>query len=188
MKSPSVVSCKILFCLSLSRIAKRVVKLFELPPREILSMLHHPFSHDLHLSTRVHTIHSIQSRVHTIHCTRMRAGVELCHSPPRRFSQPVVHNQESPLVSYASYVCVRVAGLYSTRGILKLDSRSQGKRRRTEEKAHSHQNRVSYSITRWVYIQSLADCHGWMWVFSGSDFSRVSLKRLLSVTLRCLRR
>ena len=111
--------------------------MFELPPREILSMLHHPFSHDLHLSTRVHTIHSIQSRVHTIHCTRMRAGVELCHSPPRRFSQPVVHNQESPLVSYASYVCVRVAGLYSTRGILKLDSRSQGKRRRTEEKAHS---------------------------------------------------
>jgi hypothetical protein len=124
----------------------------------------------------------------TIHCTRMRAGVELCHSPPRRFSQPVVHNQESPLVSYASYVCVRVAGLYSTRGILKLDSRSQGKRRRTEEKAHSHQNRVSYSIMRWVYIQSLPDCHGWMWVFSGSDFSRVSLKRLLSVTLRCLRR
>ena len=36
---------------------------------------------------------------------RMRDGVELCHSPPRRFSQPVVHNQESPLVSYASYVC-----------------------------------------------------------------------------------
>ena len=35
----------------------------------------------------------------------MRASVELCHSPPRRFSQPVVHNQESPLVSYASYVC-----------------------------------------------------------------------------------
>ena len=30
----------------------------------------------------------------------MRAGVELCHSPPRRFSQPVVHNQESPLVPY----------------------------------------------------------------------------------------
>ena len=35
----------------------------------------------------------------------MRASVELCHSPPRRFSQPVVHNQESPLVSYASCVC-----------------------------------------------------------------------------------
>jgi hypothetical protein len=122
-----------------------------------------------------------KSSVHTIQCTRMRAGVELCHSPPRRFSQPVVHNRKSPLVSYAFYVCVRVAGLYSTRGILKLDSRSQGKRRRTEEKAHSHQNHVSYSITRWVYIQTLVGCHGWMWVLgflSGANFSRVSLKKV----------
>ena len=94
--------------LPLSRIAKRVVELCKLPPWKILSMLNHPFSHNPHLSTRVHTIRSIPSQgsmIHTIQCTRMRASVELCHSPPRRFSQPVVHNQESPLVSYASYVC-----------------------------------------------------------------------------------
>ena len=105
MKLYSVVVC--ILPLSLSRIAKRVVELCKLPPWKILSMLNHPFSHNPHLSTRVHTIRSIpsQGRVHTIQCTRMRAGVELCHSPPRRFSQPVVHYQESPLVSYASYVC-----------------------------------------------------------------------------------
>ena len=43
---------------------------------------------------------------------RMRDGVELCHSPPRRFSQPVVHNQESPLVSCVSCECASC--LYST--------------------------------------------------------------------------
>jgi hypothetical protein len=124
--------------------------LFELPPREILSMLHHPFSHDPHLSTRVHTIHSIQSRVHTIHCTRMRAGVELCHSPPTRFSQPVVHNQESPVVSYASYVCVRVASLYSTQAYSNSThvpkGRGGGPRRRPTRTriAYSTQSRDGY--------------------------------------------
>ena len=105
MKLYSVVVC--ILPLSLSRIAKRVVELCKLPPWKILSMLNHPFSHNPHLSTRVHTICSIPSQgsmIYTIQCTRMRASVELCHSPPRRFSQPVVHNQESPLVSYASCV------------------------------------------------------------------------------------
>ena len=114
-------------------------------------MLNHPFSHNPHLSARVHTIRSIpsqgsipctiQSIPCTIQCTRMRASVELCHSPPRRFSQPVVHNQESPLVSSCAS-CECASGLYSTQGILRLDSRSLGKRRRTEEKAHSHQKRI----------------------------------------------
>ena len=72
---------------------------------------------------------------------RMREGVELCHSPPRRFSPPVVHNQESPPVSSCAS-CECASGLYSTQGILRLDSRSLGKRRRTEEKAHSHQKRI----------------------------------------------
>ena len=50
----------------------------------------------------------------------MRASVELCHSPPRRFSQPVVHNQESPLVSCASCECASC--LYSTQALSDADS------------------------------------------------------------------
>eukprot|EP01047_Picozoa_sp_COSAG01_P056659 COSAG01_NODE_6451_length_3660_cov_3.438641_4_plen_126_part_01 len=98
-------------------------ELVVLSPRDMLSVPQ--------LSTRVHTIRSTPSQGSVLSGARMRDGVELCHSPPRRFSQPVVHNQESPLVSsYASCECA--SGLYSTQGILRLDSRSQGKRRRTE--------------------------------------------------------
>jgi hypothetical protein len=130
-----------LYCLSLSlsRIAKRVVELGQLPPREILSILRLYF---LTIHTLAHgSILSNPLRIRSIlSSARMREGVELCHSPPRRFSPPVVHNQESPLVSYASCECA--SGLYSTQGILRLDSRSLGKRRRTEEKAHSHQEHI----------------------------------------------
>ena len=128
--------------MSLSRIAKRVVELGQLPPREILSILHHPLPNIHTFSTYMgHTIHSIPSPGSILSSARMRDGVELCHSLPRRFSQPVVHNQESPLVSSCAS-CECASGLYSTQGILRLDSRSQGKRRRTEEKAYSHQKRI----------------------------------------------
>ena len=92
-------------------------------------------------STTIHTgpyypFHSEAGSI--LSSARMREDVELCHSPPKRFSPPVVHNQESPLVSSCAS-CECASGLYSTQGILRLDSRSLGKRRRTEEKAHSHQ-------------------------------------------------
>ena len=107
-----------LYCLSLSlsRIAKRVVELGQLPPREILSILHHPLPNIHTFSTYMgHTIHSIPSPGSILSSARMREGVELCHSPPKRFSPPVVHNQESPLVSSCAS-CECASGLYSTQG------------------------------------------------------------------------
>ena len=60
MKLHNAVVC---LCLSLPRIAKGVAELGQLPPREILSILHHPLPHSPHLSTcMVHAIHSIPSQ------------------------------------------------------------------------------------------------------------------------------
>ena len=151
--------------------------MFGLPPREILSMLHHPFSHDPHLSTRVHTIHSIQSRVHTIHCTRMRAGVELCHSPPRRFSQPVVHNQESPLVSYASCVCESDRPLLNSRH---TQTRLTFPREEEEDRGEGPlppESRILLNHEMGIYTDSCGRAMGECGSFSGSDcFSRQSEK------------
>ena len=77
-------------------------------------------------------------------------------------------------------MCVRVTGLYSTRGILKLDSRSQGKRRRTEEKAHSlpPESHILLNYEMGIYTDS---CRlPWMNVglFQVQIFSRVSLKKV----------
>ena len=154
--------------------------MFELPPREILSMLNHPFSHHPHLSARVHTVHSVQSRVHTIHCTRMRAGVELCHSPPRRFSQPVVHNQESPLVSYASYVCESDRPLLNSRH---TQTRLTFPREEEEDRGEGPlppESRIllNHEMGTGIYIDSCGRAMGKCGSFSGSDFSRVSLKKV----------
>eukprot|EP01047_Picozoa_sp_COSAG01_P048065 COSAG01_NODE_4649_length_4850_cov_8.199958_1_plen_162_part_00 len=122
--------------------------------------------HAIH-STTIHTgpyypFHSEAGSI--LSSARMREGVELCHSPPKRFSPPVVHNQESPLVSSCAS-CECASGLYSTQGILRLDSRSLGKRRRTEEKAHSHQKRIVTPIhRRRLFIRMFIRCHWQMWV------------------------
>ena len=163
-----------LYCLSLSlsRIAKRVVELGQLPPREILSMRNHPFSHNPHLSTRVHTIRSIPSQG-SILSNALACELAWSYAIPRQggSANPSCTTKRAHWY-HTRPVCVRVTGLYSTRGILKLDSRSQGKRRRTEEKAHFHQNRVSYSIMRWVFIQTLA---GAPWVNVGLFQVQISL-------------
>ena len=117
----------------------------------------------------------------------MRASVELCHSPPRRFSQPVVHNQESPLVSYASCVCESDRPLLNSRH---TQTRLTFPREEEEDRGEGPlppESRILLNHEMGIYTDSCGRAMGECGSFSGSDFSRVSLKRLLSVVaLRCL--
>ena len=109
----------------------------------------------------------------------MRASVELCHSPPRRFSQPVVHNQESPLVSYASCVCESDRPL--------LNSRHTQTRLTFPREEEEDRGEGPLTPTRIAYPTQLSDGHLYRLLqaamdecgsFSGSDFFRVSLKKV----------
>ena len=117
----------------------------------------------------------------------MREGVELCHSPPRRFSPPVVHNQESPLVSYASCVCESDRPLLNSRH---TQTRLTFPREEEEDRGEGPlppESRILLNHEMGTYTDSCGRAMGECGSFSGSDFSRVSLKRLLSVVaLRCL--
>ena len=134
-----------------------------LPPREMLFMLHHPFAHNPHISTWVHTIHSIQVKgpyyMHSYASWRGAMPFPTETVQPTRRAQP-----REPTSIMRVLTCVREADLYSTRGILTLDSRSQGKRRSAEEKAHSHQNRVIFLVTPRVHMRNLVGWQGRMWV------------------------
>jgi hypothetical protein len=132
-----------LYCLSLSlsRIAKRVVELGQLPPREILSILRLYF---LTIHTLAHgSILSNPLRIRSIlSSARMREGVELCHSPPRRFSPPVVHNQESPLVSWVA-VKPQPPDVVLPQLVVAVDS-FNGPRARVLESVDGHEGCSSY--------------------------------------------
>jgi hypothetical protein len=102
--------------------------------------------------SRVHTSHSIPSQGSILSSALLCELAWSCAIPRRGGSANPSRITKRAHESHTRPVSVRVAGLYSTRGILKLDTRSQGQRRRTEEKAHSHQSRVVYPVTRRVYI------------------------------------
>ena len=108
----------------------------------------------------------------------MRASVELCHSPPRRFSQPVVHNQESPLVSYASCVCESDRPLLNSRH---TQTRLTFPREEEEDRGEGPlppESRILLNHEMGIYTDSCGRAMGECGSFSGSDFSRISLKKV----------
>jgi hypothetical protein len=113
-KTRSVVSQTVILyclCLSRSRIAKRVAELGQLPPREILSILYHPFPHNPHLSTYwVHAIHSIPSQGSILPNALASCELAWSYAIPRRGSSAnplCISTQESPriITSHASCEC-----------------------------------------------------------------------------------
>jgi hypothetical protein len=121
--------------------------------------------------SRVHTSHSIPSQGSILSSALLCELAWSCAIPRRGGSANPSRITKRAHESHTRPVSVRVAGLYSTRGILKLDSRSQGKRRRTDEKAHSHQEPrglPSHATgTYMIYVESRG-IDGQMWVFSAS--------------------
>ena len=104
--------------------------------------------------------------------------MELCHSPPRRFSQPVVHYQESPLVSYASYVCESDRPLLNSRH---TQTRLTFPREEEEDRGEGPlppESRILLNPEIGIYTDSC----GLPWVnvglFQVQIFSRVSLKKV----------